>query len=57
MERIRVAHAPTRVERVGHACGPPRFRQDEFGDEEHWPPMFLGQDPPSGRRASFLVVV
>ena len=54
---IRVAHAPTRVERVGRASGPPRLRQDEFGDEEHQPPMYLGQVPSSARRASFLVVV
>ena len=35
VERIRVAHALTRVERAGHASGPPRLRQDEFEDEEH----------------------
>ena len=48
---------PTRLESVGDTSGPPRFRQDQFGDEEHFPPMLLGQDPPSGRRASCLVVI
>ena len=46
--------SPTRVERVGHASGPPRLRQDQFGDEEHCPPMFLGQDLPFWKTCKLL---
>ena len=51
LQRIAETYDPTAVVWRGSEL------PTQNGDEEHWTPMFLGQDPPSGRHASFLVVV
>ena len=56
VERIQVAHAQG-LNVLGTPLGHPDFVRTQFGDEEHFLPLFLGQDPPFGRRASFLVVI